>query len=65
VQFFGQEVFKMTISDFALPRDSSAPRHPEWKVPYRTALLETDPKKLAERVADAEVAILRAPPAIE
>jgi len=31
--------------------------YPEWQLPYQAALLELDPKKLAERVAEAEMAI--------
>jgi hypothetical protein len=47
----------MTTSEFPLP-DSSSPLHyPEWQLPYQAALLEVDPKKLAERVAEAEGAI--------
>jgi hypothetical protein len=46
------EVFKMTTSDSSL-------HYPEWKTPYQGALLEADPKKLAERVAEAEVAIFK------
>ena len=49
----------MTTSDSALSQSSFAPalRYPEWQRPYQAALLEVDPKKLAERVAEAEVAI--------
>ena len=40
----------MTIPESAL-------HYLEWRRPYRTALLEPDPKKLAQRVAEAETAI--------
>jgi hypothetical protein len=40
----------MTIPESAL-------NYPEWSLKYGEALLEADPKKLAERVAEAETAI--------
>jgi hypothetical protein len=49
----------MTTLEFPLPRSSSALRYPEWQLEYQDVLLETEPKKLAKRVADAEVAIFR------
>jgi hypothetical protein len=33
-------------------------RYPEWQKPYHEALLEPNPQKLAERVNEAEKAIL-------
>ena len=36
---------------------STALRYPEWQRLYQTALLEVDPKRLADRVAEAEAAI--------
>jgi hypothetical protein len=49
----------MTTSEFALPENSSPLHYPEWQRPYQEALLERDLKRLAERVADAEVAIFK------
>jgi hypothetical protein len=37
----------------------SAPHYPAWQRPYLDALLEIDPKKLVERVEEAEVAIFK------
>ena len=34
-------------------------RYPEWQKPYHAALLEPNPQKLAQRVSDAERAILQ------
>jgi hypothetical protein len=51
--------FAMTTSEFALPENPSPLRYPEWQRPYREALLERDPKRLGERVAEAEAAIFR------
>jgi len=34
-------------------------RYPEWQRPYQAALLEGDPKKLAEHVWEAEAAIFQ------
>ena len=31
----------------------------DWKVAYQTALFETDPAKIQERIVDAQVAILK------
>ncbi len=33
-------------------------RYPEWQKPYHAALLEPNPQKLAQRVSEAERAIL-------
>jgi hypothetical protein len=50
----------MTTSEFALSGGtSSSLRYPEWQLEYQDVLLETDPKKLARRVAEAEVAIFK------
>jgi hypothetical protein len=35
----------------------SQPRYPEWEESYRNAVLELDPKKLAQRIATAEAAL--------
>jgi hypothetical protein len=41
-------------------RRSPTPLHyPEWQRPYQTALLELDPKSLAERIAETETAIFK------
>ena len=34
-------------------------RYPEWQRPYQAALLEVDPKKLSQRVEEAEAAIFK------
>jgi hypothetical protein len=47
----------MTTSEFSQPGSSPSLRDPEWSLKYREARLEADPKKLAERVAEAETAI--------
>jgi hypothetical protein len=47
----------MTTSEFALPGGSSRLLYPEWQQPYHAALLEVDPKKLAERIAETETAM--------
>ena len=47
----------MTTSEFSLSGSSPNLRYPEWSLKCREALLEADPKKLAERVAEAEMAI--------
>ena len=31
----------------------------DWKVAYQTALFETDPAKIQERIVDAQIAILK------
>jgi hypothetical protein len=49
----------MALSDSLFDHRSSALRYPEWQVPYRAALLEFDPKKLAKRVEEAETAIFK------
>jgi hypothetical protein len=49
----------MTTVEFPLPGNSSRLRYPEWQLEYQDVLLETDPKKLARRVADAEAAIFK------
>jgi hypothetical protein len=49
----------MTTSEFALPDSSAAVRFPDWQLEYQDVLFELDPTKLAERVADAEVAIFK------
>ena len=35
----------------------SRPRYPEWEESYWDAVLEPDPKKLAQRIATAEAAL--------
>jgi hypothetical protein len=40
-------------------RSSTALRYPEWQRPYQAGLLELDPKKLAQHVAEAETAIFK------
>jgi hypothetical protein len=55
----------MALSDSLFDHRSSALRYPEWQVPYRAALLEFEPKKLAERVAEAEAAIFQTAAGIE
>ncbi len=42
-----------------LRRSSPSLLYPEWHRPYQAALIEVDPKKLAERVAEAETAIFK------
>ena len=49
----------MTTSEFALSGGSSHLPYPEWQQPYHAALLEVDPKKLAERIADTETAMFK------
>jgi hypothetical protein len=43
----------------SLRRGPIALRYPEWQRPYQAALLELDPKKRAEHVAEAEAAIFK------
>ena len=47
----------MTTSEFSRSDSSPSRGYPEWSLKYREALLEVDPKKLSERVAEAETAI--------
>jgi hypothetical protein len=47
----------MTTSEFSRSDSSPSLGYPEWSLKYREALLEVDPKKLFERVAEAEMAI--------
>jgi hypothetical protein len=47
----------MTTSEFSRSDSSPSLGYPEWSPKYREALLEVDPKKLFERVAEAEMAI--------
>ena len=42
-----------------LRRSSTALRYPEWQRPYQAALLEVDPKRLSQRVEEAEAAIFK------
>jgi hypothetical protein len=49
----------MTTSEFALSGGSSPLPYPEWQQPYHAALLEVDPKKLAERIAETETAMFK------
>ena len=49
----------MSASHSLFRRSSSALRYPEWQRPYQAALLEVDPKKLGERVAETEAAIFK------
>ena len=47
----------MSASDPLLRHSSTALGYPEWQRLYQAALLEVDPKRLADRVAEAEAAI--------
>jgi hypothetical protein len=49
----------MTTLEFPLHGNSPHLRYPEWQLEYQDVLLEHDPKKLAERVAEAEAAIFK------
>jgi hypothetical protein len=40
-------------------RGSTTLRYPQWQRPYQAALLELDPQKLAQHVAEAEAAIFK------
>jgi hypothetical protein len=47
----------MSARDPLLRHSSTTLRYPEWQRPYQAALLEVDPKRPADRVAEAEAAI--------
>jgi hypothetical protein len=48
---------KMTTSEFSRSDSSPSLRYSEWSLKYREVRLEADPKKLAQRVTEAETAI--------